>query len=239
MIRDGASGDPGGRSSVAGAGVGQTFGQSAPAIDTRIRWPAANRQPVASTSIVSGTTTPGSSGCGSVKRRSTRAVEHALGDEVRRAVGVDVRQADGDAEDVDVRGRRGGPPGRVRGSTAARRAARSCRSGTAPRPDAGRPVSPNCTPPDHSPLADPDGRIDERGGRPRPRRRPCRSSSSDRRPPAPRSNARSVAPAGGQAVSARHRPALSSRSGASEPASCMNTTIGGSSIRPSSRPRHQ
>ena len=106
------------------------------------------------------------------QRRAARAVEHALGDEMGRAVGVDVREADGDAEDVDVRRPRGGPPARVRGSTGARPAAGSCRSGSSASSGRWSPGSPNGTPPDHRPSVDPDGRIDERGGRRRPRRRP-------------------------------------------------------------------
>ena len=51
---------------VAGSGVGQTFGQSALATASRIRWPAANRHAVASISISSSYTSPGVSGSGSV-----------------------------------------------------------------------------------------------------------------------------------------------------------------------------
>ena len=101
-IRDGVAG-PRWTSSVAGGGVGQTFGKSAPAIDTRIRWPAPNRQPVASRSMRQRHHDARLQRLRIGQRRPTRAVEHALGDEVRRAVGRDVGQADRHAEDLDAR----------------------------------------------------------------------------------------------------------------------------------------
>ena len=222
---------------MAEAGVGQTFGQSAPAIDTRIRWPAPNRQPVASTWIVSGTTAPGSIGCGSVRDDRRVPLSMPLATRCDLPSEVDVRDADRHAEDVDVGGheevRPGAPEDRQR------RVERPTRIGQGqglvralvggqPELHAARP----------QPVGDPDGRIDEEAvgtgiGGIRAGRVVGQASVGPEVEAALRGARRRPGRFGAP------RPALSSRPGASEPVSCMNTAIAGSSISPSSRPRHQ
>ena len=109
MRRDGRSG-PWKTREVASSGVGQTFGKSAFAIVSRIRWPGSKRHAVESIAIASSTGSPGTSGSGSVNDAAPRRVEHALHDEVRRAVGRDVGEVRREADHLRTRTRGGGSP---------------------------------------------------------------------------------------------------------------------------------
>ena len=220
----------------AGSGVGHTFGQSAPAIATRMRWPAGNRQPVASTSIVELRRSPGSSGSGSVSESRRVPLSIPLATSCERAVGRDVGRADREAHDARASTPRAAiGPRAARGSSAAPPAARGCRPASAPRRGAGRPAARTARRPTTG------RRSCRRSGRTRQRRRrqrPRRSGVAVEQPPSAPSveDALRARPAAARPSPRATRPASSSRSGASGPASCMKTATGGSAMIPVSMP---